>query len=175
MKKYTLLLMLIATSFLAACSSGQATPTIEPTTTRPSLPSASDLPSPTPPLAEAGYPAPPGQDQAYPAPGPQSSYPAPEQPPGYPMPDSPTPPPAAYPDLSAFVQHPAGAQCEEIRYPDLASAVTDLETAGIQVINAEQIEMDVCAACGCPTSTQFRAEISADDLNMALALGWERG
>ena len=158
---FSLLLMVI----LAACTSGNQEPTEEPAATAsPALktvpPKATDIG----PITPVPYP-PPREDAGYPAPALPEGYPAPEL--------QATIDP--YPGGFAVIQHPAGVQCEDPLYPDLDSAIAALEEAGIKTNKAEVIEMMVCTACGCPTSTHYRVLIAPIDLNEALSLGWQRG
>lgn len=151
--------------FLVAC--GPATPSattpppaqpVRPTpTTDAALQPDSDgpvgypppLPSPTP--YPEGYPIPPGQIE-------QSD-----------------PYPAAENNGSIFVLHPFGEQCEDAakqKYPNAQQARAALTAAGITVYEVGTVDLNVCLACGCPTSAHYRAQIAVSDLNKALALGW---
>lgn len=112
-------------------------------------------PRPTPTIEEAdptpdndGYPAPPTQ----PASG------------GYPVEAA-----------EGWVIRPAGEQCaDNLAYPSADSAVADLEAAGVTVLAVEETELVVCEACGCPTSTHYRALIAGEDMVTAFSLGWQR-
>ena len=88
-----------------------------------------------------------------------------------------TPPPTLnpYPGGFAVILLAAGAQCEEVAVPNLSAAIGMLEEAGIVVLAAEEIAMNVCQACGCPTSVHYRAQIHPEDLETAYELGWYRG
>jgi hypothetical protein len=67
-----------------------------------------------------------------------------------------------------------GLQCEEAIFPDLSAAISSLEEAGIAVVAAEEIGLEVCEACGCATSEHFRVQINVEDLDRALEMGWQR-
>jgi hypothetical protein len=113
---------------------------------------------------------------------------------GYPPPP-PTPAPVSYPDAAAptplpapadaypaadqagtvWVMHAQGQQCVDastFKYPTAQDARAGLVAAGITVYNLETVSMMVCQACNCPTSIHYRAQIAADDLEKAVALGW---
>ena len=142
--------------FLVACDGAEPTPTPTegaPTATLPPL-----LPPPT---------------DTIPYPGPTEPPPTSELPPGYPAPTE-GPPYDPYPGGLTFVVIPAGVQCEELTYPDITTAVAALEAGGVAVESSEQVDLAVCSACGCPTSTHYRAAISPEDLEVARQLGWVR-
>jgi hypothetical protein len=66
-----------------------------------------------------------------------------------------------------------GEQCAEApATPDLQTAVADMVAFGIPVVASEVIDLPVCSACGCPTSTHFRMQIDAGYLGNAETLGW---
>ncbi|MGD2049877.1 MAG: hypothetical protein PVH03_10285 [Chloroflexota bacterium] len=148
---------------LAACSNVTQGPTEEP--------SEVDSATPTAPALETDTP----DEVGYPAPGSEESYPEPAEQEGYPPPSAPVPTRDPYPGGVAFIEHPAGLQCEDPNYPDLRSAEAALEEAGIEIQSAEAVELVVCQACGCPTSLHYRISIDPADLNTALSLGWQRG
>lgn len=80
---------------------------------------------------------------------------------------------SAYPaDAEFWLVRAAGLQCEEPTYPDLASAVTALENAGVTVLESETTTLAVCAACGCPTAEHYRIRVLGSEVNKALPLGW---
>ncbi len=148
-----------------ACSGGNdIDATTEPTIGIPTQPAVSTLEAPpveTPTAEPTAYPAlptptPPGIDGAYPI-------------------FTPEPTPNPYPGGLAVILHPAGVQCEEPALPDLSAAIGSLEEAGIAVMAAEEVALNVCEACSCPTSKHYRVQISPDDLEKAYALGWYRG
>lgn len=157
---------------LAACSNVDQAPDEEPSEVDSATPTAPTLTTDTP--DEEGYPAPESPD-AYPAPGSEDSYPEPAGQEGYPPPSEAEPTLDPYPGGMAFIERPAGLQCEDPIYPDLKSAETALEEAGITIQSAEEVELVVCQACGCPTSLHYRVTINPADLNTALSLGWKRG
>lgn len=128
------------------------------------------------PTREEGEPLPtevllpttePGRDTAYPPP-------TQVQPDAYPSPSGPEELPDPYPAGLAALILPAGSQCEDKAYPDLASALQPLEEAGVEVRAATTVDLVVCAACGCPTSEHYRVQIDRADLDTALDLGWQR-
>ena len=108
-----------------------------------------------------------------------TSYPAPPTPTppgtdsGYPV-FTPVPTNDPYPGGLAVIVHPMGLQCEDVIYADLSAAISSLEEAGIAVVAAEEIGLEVCEACGCATSEHFRVQINPEDLARSLELGWQR-
>jgi hypothetical protein len=111
-------------------------------------------------------------DGGYPGPG---QIPAPAN--GYPGQQTPPllAPPQAYPGSGEiWLIRPAGIQCEGKEYPDLATAVAALESAGVQVIASELVSLMVCEACGCPTSEHYRMQVNLVDIPKAENLGWIR-
>jgi hypothetical protein len=102
---------------------------------------------------------------------------------GYPADPQPTEPAAAYPAAGegegetlteGWIVLPAGTQCEEnLAYPTTDSAVEELENAGITPLAVEETELVVCEACGCPTSAHYRILVSAEDMAIAISLGWQ--
>ncbi len=81
----------------------------------------------------------------------------------------------AYPGGLAWIQHPAGIQCEESilpGYETLEDARATVEAAGIRVKEAEIIDIPVAQQCGKPTSVHYRLQIPAEDLQTSLSLGW---
>ena len=107
---------------------------------------------------------------------------------GYPPPPQPSPLPegyeipAALPTLNPYpeasgqliwILKPVGEQCAETpATPDLQTAVADMIAFGIPVEASEMAELDVCTACGCPTSAHFRLQIDSGYLGNAQVLGW---
>ena len=113
------------------------------------------------PPAEEGYPAPP------------TTIPQPE---GYTTGVVIEPTANPYPIIEGYVwvMRPAGVQCESGIYASVQDATKPLLDAGI-IVNAQtSIELNTCAACGCPTSTYYRAQIPLEDLSNAATFGWER-
>ncbi|MGD2077245.1 MAG: hypothetical protein PVH18_02620 [Chloroflexota bacterium] len=92
---------------------------------------------------------------------------------GYPI-STPSLPDNPYPGGLATIVRPKGLQCEEAVFPDLSAAIRSLEEAGIVVVAAEAIGLEVCEACDCPTSEHFQVQIYAYDLDRALDMGWQR-
>jgi hypothetical protein len=144
-------------------------------------------PTPIPAPEETGEPAPAAtptilvpeqgteESSGYPPPGEDDSYPAPGDQPGYPAPPVPAPTLDPYPSGVVWIIRPVGEQCEDGRsFADLATAVSSLEENGIVVGEAEEVELFVCQACGCPTSEHYRLQIEPADLDRALTLGWFR-
>ena len=148
MKKSTLLFFLVWLVLLPACAADEEpTKELEPTV----------LPAPTKtviaaPTRSLGNPTPTSAD-AYPI------EPAPTNSDAYPALPQPPPTSNAYPvDQEVWILHAAGEQCEDgLFYPDLASATSDLEGAGVTVLSAEAVSLMVCTACGCPTSEHYRS------------------
>jgi hypothetical protein len=161
-KAALLFIILLLMASMAACDGGAQAPTTEPT--RASEPGAQPATLTVPAMATAtsepgGYPpfaAPtlPGVDEGYPA--------------------GPLPTLDPYPGGLATIIRPMGLQCEDPIFPDLSAAIASLEEAGITVVAAEEIGLEVCEACGCATSTHFRVQINVADLDRALKLGWQR-
>ncbi|UCG23290.1 MAG: hypothetical protein JSW55_14185 [Chloroflexota bacterium] len=157
---YVTAMLLVAATLVACSGDSEVTPTEE-----------------TPPAEETAMP------EAYPVEEPTAmatAYPAqivptiPQSDAGYPIPE-PLPTKDPYPGGLAVILHPVGQQCEVPTFPELADATAALEDAGITVMAAEKIALDVCAACSCPTSEHYRVQISPDDLLKAIELGWTRG
>ena len=173
MKKFLLVMILLAAVALTGCFGGDDEATEEPGDDFPGLPEAtpdgsgSDGTDDGDEPGSGGYPGPP-EEPGYPAP----VLPTPISP-GYPAP-SPAPTPDPYPGGFAIFIRPAGLQCEDPTYADMDAAVAELEEAGITVREISQIDMMVCEACGCPTSEQFRVLIDPADVAAVLLLGWER-
>jgi hypothetical protein len=67
-----------------------------------------------------------------------------------------------------------GLQCEDAIFADLSAAIASLEEAGIALVAAEEIDLEVCEACGCATSRHFQVQINAEDLARAQEIGWQR-
>lgn len=113
--------------------------------------------------SEAGYPAAP----ALPSPTP---YPD-----GYVVPTAP-PILNPYPEATGefiWILKPVGEQCAETpTTPDLQTAVADMVAFGIPVEASETTDLNVCTACGCPTSAHFRLQIDSGYLGNAQVLGW---
>lgn len=134
-----------------------AYPGLEPAATAPSLPTSEPLP--------AEYPPP------QPTLPPTATYP-----PGYVGP--PTPPAVdPYPGGMVWIIRPVGTQCEDGTAPgygDLREAVATLTAAGIRVAASEMTELMVAASCGSPTSAHYRVQISGEDLEDALSMGWQQ-
>lgn len=107
-----------------------------------------------------GYPAPP------------TALPLPE---GYEIP-APLPTINPYPEATGqliWILKPVGEQCAETpATPDLQTAVADMIAFGIPVEASEMAELEVCTACGCPTSAHFRLQIDSGYLGNAQVLGW---
>jgi hypothetical protein len=163
-KKYILSSIAVLLLLTACGSDSDEIPTeeVEPPVTEPA-PALSTIEFTA---TEPGYPGPTSPD----------SYPGPVDDPGYPGPPPATPEPASYPAGTVFwMLHPAGMQCEDpLIYPELEDAVAALEDNEVIVSSSEEVELLVCAACGCPTSKYYRVQIDADDLIAATALGWVR-
>jgi len=163
--------LLIGAFLLAACGTAppadlNVTPAVEPTgvATSPVLEQA-----PAEPLQPTAEPLPAEYPPAQPELPVQPTYPA-----DYPAPPTPIDP---YPGGMVWIIRPVGIQCEDgtaLGYGDLRESVATLTAAGLRVVEAEMLELMVTASCGSPTSAHFRVQISADDLNSAISMGWER-
>lgn len=159
----TLILLLL----LAACGPAAADPTSAPNEPLP----ARSTPTSDPALLP-GANAPQVESPGYPPPLPTAT-PLPD---GYPLP-TPTadPYPAGATTDTTAILRPLGEQCTDAntyQYANTQEARAALTAAGITVLNVTTVELMVCEACGCPTSTHYRAEIAATDLSKATALGW---
>ena len=152
---------------VSACGGGETTVTATPLpTTAPALdtPSGDIAPRPTitPDMGGSGYPAP-----TIPEP-----TPFPE---GYPVPSPVTELLNPYPEVAGFVwmMHPAGLQCESsLVYGTLEEALQALQGAGVTAQNGRSTNLNVCAACNCPTSLHYQAQIATADVAKAETLGW---
>ncbi len=166
----TLLFLLL----LAGCGPSAAAPTASPAPEQPGRAtptSDSSLLNPNPNVGgqnnQVGYPPPPPTATPYP-----ENYPVPATPTPY------NPYPAAETGEAGnvWVLHPLGRQCADTStytYPNQQDARADLTAAGITVYQMETVELMVCQACDCPTSTHYRAQINGADLNKAVNLGWQ--
>ena len=76
------------------------------------------------------------------------------------------------PDALVWVSHTSGFQCGDITYQSIDEATLFLNKNDIQVYNSAEESVPVCAACGCPNSLFYLAEIDSLDLNAATELGW---
>jgi hypothetical protein len=163
LRKSTLLfLALLFIALMVACNGGAATSTSEPTN--------DSGPGPNTTLTTPAMATSTTEPSGYP-PFPTSTLPGAGT--GYPV-ATPLPTTDPYPGGLATIVHPMGLQCEEPAFPDLSAAIGSLEDAGIAVVAGEEIGLEVCEACGCATSTHFRVQINAADLDKALDLGWRR-
>jgi hypothetical protein len=143
---------------LAACNNGSGDqPTAEPfEESGPSAPTATlSTPAEQPPTMVP---------TAYPPPGSEAGYPI----------STPLPAENPYPGGLVTIIHPMGSQCEGAIFSDLSAAIGSLEEAGITVLAAEEIGLEVCEACGCATSEHYRLQINVEDLDAALEMGWQR-
>jgi hypothetical protein len=156
-------LALIVAALAAACSGGSdAEPTNEPTVESPTRAptSTSEAPPELPTTEATAYPAPPTPTP----PGSDAPYP------GF----TPQPTIDPYPGGLVTILHPMGIQCEEPILQDLSAAIGALEEAGISVVAAEEVALNVCEACSCPTSVHFQVQINVEDMDKAFELGWSR-
>ncbi|MBE2221548.1 MAG: hypothetical protein IAF02_08415 [Anaerolineae bacterium] len=163
MKKPNITLLFLISLIISACGSSIST---ETRTTNP----AQGRPTPTT-ETQSGDPV----EIPVPYPGlPPTAIPLPE---GYPAPEEyPTIDPYPVNVGTVWVLYPLGLQCEDTsasKYKSEQDAKAGLTAAGINVFDVTTTELMVCAACGCPTSTHYRAEISETHLNKAVSLGWE--
>jgi hypothetical protein len=159
--KRLLMLTMILTLLVAACGDTAVTPeTVEPEPTVESDEGIFPRPTVTPDETDT--------DESYPLPEvatPDTDYPAPEA--------MPTPDP--YPAVEGYVWvvHPFGEQCEEGRhFDDVNAAITALEEADVEVVGGATISLNVCLACGCPTSEHYILQIAEGDWTTAERLGW---
>ncbi len=165
--KRLLMLLVVVMLFGLACADTAVPPTEIPadseTQSAPETEEEGIFPRPTVTNerpAEESYPVP-----ALPTPDTDADYPAPEA-----MPTR-----DAYPVVEGYVWvvHPVGEQCEEERFYDtLDAAVSALEANNIEVDRATMVDLNVCLACGCPTSAHYRLHIAEADLRAAEAMGW---
>jgi hypothetical protein len=159
--KRLLMLTMILTLLVAACGDTAVTPeTVEPEPTVDSDEGIFPRSTVTPDEADT--------DESYPVPEvatPDTDYPAPEA-----MPTrDPYPVVAGY----VWVVHPVGEQCEEGRHFDnVNAAIAALEEAEVEVAAGATTSLNVCLACGCPTSEHFILQIAEEDLSTAEGLGW---
>ncbi len=147
--------------FLAACGGGRSD---SPAT---SSPSDGPLPALNTPDSGGELPTATVSNPSYPGPPTLGA--------GYPEPPTPLPTRDPYPGGMAVIVHPLGEQCsDDPFYADVDDAVEQLEAEGIKVLGSEEVDLVVCSACGCPTSTHIQLQISPDDLAKAESLGWRR-
>lgn len=174
----TLLLLLAALLGFAGC--GPAPDAADPDAATPADAEPDVFPrvTITPTASEAAPAAPesaPGNN-GYPASAAPTFTPLPDD---YPAPPTPQPLPSAYDDVGSsepvWVLYPVGEQCADAaasRYPDLTAAVAGLTATGVTVLDSELTDLEVCEACGCPTSAHYRLQIDAAGLETALDIGW---
>lgn len=156
-------LALLVAALMVACSGGSDTePTIEPTagspTNAPAVTTAAPPEAPTEdltPYPAPPTPTPPGNDEGYPGFTPQPTF-------------------DPYPGGLVTILHPKGIQCEEPILEDLSAAIGALEAAGIMVVAADEVALNVCESCNCPTSEHFQVQINVEDMDRAFELGWSR-
>ena len=131
-----------------------------PTTTMQPEATATEMAAPLP----TGYPANGQPDVRNPYPEPTALLSLPRA--------TPTPL-AAYQGLQlTWIQKAAGMQCNAYTL-DLTAARSELERAGIQVVDSQLSILPVCDACDvCPSSEHYQAFIPAEDVNEAIQLGW---
>lgn len=162
MTRLLMLIMMAALLLVAACNNTAVSPTDDTVQTAPET-DEGIFPRPT------ITPDAPGSEQSYPIPAQPTlatDYPAPE------VMSAPDPYPVV--DGYVWVVHPVGEQCEDGRfYNNVNAAVTALTEADIEVQRGTITSLNVCMACGCPTSEHYRLHIAEDDLSKAEALGWE--
>jgi hypothetical protein len=152
--------MLLAAALLTACNGdSEAEPTEE-------IPPAED--TATPEATPVDVPT--AEPTAYPA---QEVPTIPQSDAAYPSPEF-VPTENPYPGGLVVILHPVGRQCEEPIFPELTDATAALEDSGVTVMAAEEVALNVCASCSCPTSEYYRVQISPDDLLKATELGWTR-
>jgi hypothetical protein len=167
MKKFNIIISLLISLFIiTACGSGISTET------RPAGESDGPGPRPTPTIeilstepVELPVPYPGNPPTVEPFPG---DYPAPQE--------LPTIDPYPANANTVWVLHPVGEQCEDAsagKYTGTQDAKAGLTAAGLTVHDISTTDLMVCTACGCPTSTHYRAEINETDLDKAVSLGWE--
>jgi hypothetical protein len=165
-------LMILGTFLITSCGTA---PPAEPTMTPGAKPNESDdapslKPAATAPALPTAEPLP--EDYPPPAPTLQPTNPA-----DYPGPATVMPTVDPYPGGMVWIIRPVGIQCEDgttLGYGDLSEAVATLTAAGLRVTDSEMIEMMVTTSCGSPTSAHYRVQISSDDLDTALSMGWDR-
>jgi hypothetical protein len=157
--KRLLMLTMILTLLVAGCSDTAVTPeTVEPEPTVESDEGIFPRPTVTPDETRESYPVPEAAT-------PDSDYPAPEA--------LPTRDPYPVVEGYIWVVHPVGEQCEDGRFfDDVNAAITALEEADVEVTAGATINLNVCLACGCPTSEHFILQIDEEDLSTAERLGW---
>lgn len=164
-----LTLVLLLALLFVACGPATPTPTSVPEIIQPERPTPTPDPALRPPgdSGQIGYPPPLPSPTAYPE--------------GYPIapalvePADPYPAPESSGRVSVI--HALGIQCEDAskqKYANAQEARAGLIAASVAVFDVTTVDLNVCLACGCPTSTHYQAEIAAADLNKALTLGWAR-
>jgi hypothetical protein len=135
---------------------------------------AATTPATGPALEEAGTSTPSSVPEGYPPPAPVPAA-ATALPVDYPAPPTMMPTPDPYPGGLVWVLRPVGIQCEEGTVPgygDLREAQATMTAAGLTVVDAQMTDLMVTAVCGSPTSAHYRLQISAEDLQTAVSMGW---
>lgn len=174
MKKIPFLLLLLSVAILGGCSTEDSNN--EPT----SIPGEESGAEEQAPLAtvegESGRPAeyPGPADPA--GPRPEDGYPAPVSTlpaASYPEPPEPQLPVGAYPANTVWVIHPLGQQCQDPLFENERAATRVLAEAGVTVLSAETVDLNVCQACDCPTSAHIRVLIDEKDVPVVEAMDWQ--
>lgn len=163
-RSFILIAALLFVFILGAC--GPAAAPTAPTTAPTEGPALEEAGTLTPTALPQGYPPP------APAPAATSALPA-----DYPAPPTMMPTADPYPGGLVWVLRPVGIQCEEGTAPgygDLREAQATMTAAGITVVEAQMTDLMVTAVCGSPTSAHYRLQISAEDLQTAVSMGWSQ-
>lgn len=156
----------------SAAQNERATPSLAPTQTPGGVLDAAPQPESTavdPPTAvDEPYPA----EAAQPQPPATATLRA-----DYPVEPTATfePTPDPYPNGLIWINRPVGIQCEDGTtpgYSNLGEAVGTMRSAGVQIVESEEVNLAVPAACGGPTSEHYRLLISVDDAPVADSMGW---
>lgn len=71
-----------------------------------------------------------------------------------------------------IAQASAPRQCVPPTFTSLEEAISQLKENDIEVLNSNEKNFIVCAACTCPTGIVYEALISSKDLAKAEELGW---
>ncbi len=172
MKRMTPVTLFVLMLFLLAACGPKQPESVEPTAVPPTTAPAEN-PRPTVTnVPNDGYPAPDANSNA-------DGYPVMAEtavPDDYPVIDYealPTRDPYPDSDEYVWVAIPMGEQCSEaVTYPTEQDAADSLMEEGVAVYGTKTIELMVCTACGCPTSTHFLMQILATDEVQAEELGW---
>lgn len=162
--KFHHLFLILVVLLVAACGpAGTAETPVPATLPATTAPQEDVIPRPTVTPGDSE-----GQSEAPGYPALPTAQPTPD---GYP---APLPTLDPYPAVEGYVWmlRPAGVQCDEGQPTTIQDVTAELTAANITTNVITTVSMNVCQACGCPSSVHFRAQVKAEDVGKAEAIGW---